>query len=100
MISSSNAAIGPPKKIFLKPDKFPKGAPYHGRTVFCSKGHDIKQYQKYNPHQKGVIPDKRAGANGAAEKFRHRLTDSMCVKCHPMRDLIEYPELRLLYKVP
>ena len=54
----------------------------------------------HNPHQKGVIPDKRAGAKGAGEKFRHRLGDNMCVKCHPMRDrdLSEYPELRLLYK--
>jgi len=49
----------------------------------------------HNPHQKGVIPDKRAGAKGAGEKFRHRLTDNMCVRCHPMRDLSKYPELRL-----
>ena len=40
----------PAEKIFLKPDKFLRGAPYQVRTVFCSKGHDIKQYQKYNPH--------------------------------------------------
>jgi len=49
----------------------------------------------HNPHQKGVIPDKRAGAKGAGEKFRHRLTDNMCVRCHPMRDLSKYPELHL-----
>lgn len=47
----------------------------------------------HNPHQKGVIPDKRVGAKGAGEKFRHRLKDNMCVKCHPMQDLSKYPEL-------
>jgi len=47
----------------------------------------------HNPHQKGVIPDRRVGAIGAGEKFRHRLKDNMCVKCHPMQDLSEYPEL-------
>ena len=54
--------------------------------IICSTCH--------NPHQKGVIPDKRAGAIGAGEKFRHRLTDNMCVRCHPMRDMSKYPELR------
>jgi hypothetical protein len=41
----------------------------------------------HNPHEKGVIPDIRAGAKGAGERFRHRLTnhDSMCIKCHAMR---------------
>jgi len=47
----------------------------------------------HNPHQKGVIPDKRLGARGAGEKFRHRLKDNMCVRCHPMQDLSPYPEL-------
>jgi hypothetical protein len=47
----------------------------------------------HNPHEKGVIPDRRTGAKGAGEKFRHRLTDNMCVRCHPMEDLIKYPEL-------
>jgi hypothetical protein len=39
----------------------------------------------HNPHEKGVIPDRREGASGAGEKKRHRLTDKMCIKCHPMR---------------
>jgi hypothetical protein len=47
----------------------------------------------HNPHEKGVIPDKRLGAKGASEKFRHRIRDNMCVKCHPMQDLSQYPEL-------
>jgi len=42
----------------------------------------------HNPHEKGVIPDKRAGATGAGEKKRWRLVDNMCIKCHPMRELI------------
>ena len=47
----------------------------------------------HNPHEKGVIPDKRVGAKGAGKKFRHRIENNMCVKCHPMQDLSEYPEL-------
>ena len=39
----------------------------------------------HNPHQKGLIPDKRAGAAGAGEIHRHRLSGNMCIKCHPMR---------------
>ena len=41
----------------------------------------------HNPHEKGVIPDVRAGAKGAGEKWRQRLTDTntLCIKCHPMR---------------
>lgn len=41
----------------------------------------------HNPHEKGVIPDVRAGAKGAGEKWRQRLADTntMCIKCHPMR---------------
>jgi hypothetical protein len=41
----------------------------------------------HNPHEKGVIPDIRAGAKGAGEKLRHRLANhnSMCIKCHAMR---------------
>ena len=41
----------------------------------------------HNPHQKGLIPDKRAGAAGAGELHRHRLSGNMCLRCHPMRDL-------------
>lgn len=41
----------------------------------------------HNPHQKGLIPDKRAGAAGAGELHRHRLSGNMCLKCHPMRKL-------------
>lgn len=183
----------PKEKIFLKENKFLRGAPYQNRTDLCFECHDINEYRKYNPHlqldsreqiieakclfchsevpdenranyedvkllanaesiclgchsritenlwhtrhlrkppldilktieelkdkyhiilpldpdgkitcatchnphQKGVIPDKRAGAIGADEKFRHRLTDNMCVRCHPMRDMSKYPELRL-----
>jgi hypothetical protein len=39
----------------------------------------------HNPHQKGLIPDTRAGAKGAGEIHRHRLAGNMCIKCHPMR---------------
>jgi hypothetical protein len=41
----------------------------------------------HNPHEKGVIPDIRAGAKGAGERLRHRLTNhnTMCIKCHAMR---------------
>ncbi len=39
----------------------------------------------HNPHQKGLIPDTRAGAKGAGEKHRQRLTENICLRCHPMR---------------
>ncbi len=39
----------------------------------------------HNPHQKGLIPDQRAGATGAGAAHRHRLAGNMCIKCHPMR---------------
>jgi hypothetical protein len=41
----------------------------------------------HNPHEKGVIPDARAGARGAGEKWRQRFADTntMCIKCHPLR---------------
>jgi hypothetical protein len=39
----------------------------------------------HNPHEKGVIPDKRSGAKGASEARRHRLSGNMCIKCHPMK---------------
>lgn len=41
----------------------------------------------HNPHEKGVIPDVRAGAKGAGKTRRHRLANNnnMCIKCHPMR---------------
>jgi cytochrome c peroxidase len=39
----------------------------------------------HNPHQKGLIPDQRAGATGAGAIHRHRLAGNMCIKCHPMR---------------
>jgi len=39
----------------------------------------------HNPHEKGVIPDVRAGATGAGEDKRQRLEEKMCIKCHPMR---------------
>jgi hypothetical protein len=48
-------------------------------TITCATCH--------NPHEKGVIPDVRAGARGAGETRRRRLGENnhMCVKCHPMR---------------
>jgi predicted CXXCH cytochrome family protein len=41
----------------------------------------------HNPHEKGVIPDVRAGAKGAGEKWRQRLADTntLCIKCHALR---------------
>jgi len=39
----------------------------------------------HNPHQKGLIPDQRAGATGAGAPHRHRLAGNLCIKCHPMR---------------
>jgi len=41
----------------------------------------------HNPHQKGLIPDQRAGARGAGAEHRHRLQDNMCIKCHPMQPI-------------
>jgi hypothetical protein len=48
----------------------------------------------HNPHEKGVIPDIRAGAKGAGAKFRHRLSNNMCVKCHPMQTLDEFSNVQ------
>ncbi len=39
----------------------------------------------HNPHEKGLIPDQRAGAIGAGAPHRHRLAGNLCIKCHPMR---------------
>jgi len=74
--------------IFLKENNLLRGALFANRTSFCFRCHDIYQYQRYNPHEKRVIPNKRAGATGAGEKKRRRLVDNMCIKCHPMRELI------------
>jgi hypothetical protein len=41
----------------------------------------------HNPHQKGVIPDRRLAARGAGQTKRHRLQRDMCIKCHPMREI-------------
>lgn len=41
----------------------------------------------HNPHEKGLIPDQRAGARGAGAERRHRLQDNMCIKCHPMQPI-------------
>jgi len=38
----------------------------------------------HNPHEKGVIPEKRPGAKGAGEVHRQRLPDKICLKCHQM----------------
>jgi hypothetical protein len=41
----------------------------------------------HNPHEKGVIPDVRAGAKGAGEKWRQRIADTntLCIKCHDLK---------------
>lgn len=39
----------------------------------------------HNPHQKGLIPDQRAGAAGAGAAHRQRLAGNLCIKCHPLR---------------
>lgn len=36
----------------------------------------------HNPHEKGVIPDRLPGAQGAGSKFRHRLPGKLCKECH------------------
>jgi hypothetical protein len=39
----------------------------------------------HNPHERGVIPDEKASARGASEKFRLRLpgeTGEICAACH------------------
>ncbi len=39
----------------------------------------------HNPHERGVIPDRKAGAQGASEKYRLRLAGKglqICVACH------------------
>ena len=36
----------------------------------------------HNPHEKGVIPDYRASAKGAGNKYRHRLANILCQSCH------------------
>ena len=41
----------------------------------------------HNPHQKGLIPDQRAGATGAGAAHRHRIQDNLCIKCHPMQSI-------------
>ena len=38
----------------------------------------------HNPHEKGVIPDERAGAKGAGKEHRQRLPGNLCIKCHDM----------------
>jgi hypothetical protein len=41
----------------------------------------------HNPHQKGLIPDQRAGAGGAGAAHRHRIHENLCIKCHPMQSV-------------
>ncbi len=48
---------------------------YDGK-ISCSTCH--------NPHEKGVIPEERAGAKGSREKSRQRLPENMCRECHGM----------------
>jgi cytochrome c peroxidase len=39
----------------------------------------------HNPHEKGVLPDEEASAQGASEKYRLRLAAQnlqICIACH------------------
>jgi hypothetical protein len=51
----------------------------HEGKVTCATCH--------NPHQKGLIPDQRAGARGAGAVHRHRIQENLCIKCHDMQSL-------------
>lgn len=56
----------------------------HGIVLPLNENGGITCATCHNPHQKGVIPDKREGAKGADEKKRHRLSGNICIKCHQM----------------
>ena len=38
----------------------------------------------HNPHEKGVIPDYKAGSKIKGEGHRHRLSGNLCIKCHQL----------------
>jgi hypothetical protein len=59
----------------------------HGILLPLSEDGKITCATCHNPHEKGVIPDRRLAARGASLKKRHRLQHDMCIKCHPMREI-------------
>lgn len=59
----------------------------HGILLPLSQEGNITCATCHNPHEKGVIPDRRLGARGASLTRRHRLQHDMCIKCHPMREI-------------
>ena len=59
----------------------------HGILLPLSEEGKITCATCHNPHEKGVIPDRRLGARGASLTKRHRLQDDMCIKCHPKREI-------------
>jgi cytochrome c peroxidase len=59
----------------------------HGILLPLSAEGNITCATCHNPHEKGVIPDRRLGARGASLTRRHRLQHDMCIKCHPMREI-------------
>ncbi|MFC1880949.1 hypothetical protein ACFL2S_05550 [Thermodesulfobacteriota bacterium] len=59
----------------------------HGILLPLSQEGNITCATCHNPHEKGVIPDRRLGARGASLIRRHRLQHDMCIKCHPMREI-------------
>ena len=60
----------------------------HGILLPLSQEGNITCATCHNPHEKGVIPDRRLGARGASLPRRHRLQHDMCIKCHPMREIL------------
>ena len=59
----------------------------HGILLPLSEEGNITCATCHNPHEKGVIPDRRLAASGAGQSKRHRLRQDMCIKCHPMREI-------------
>jgi hypothetical protein len=59
----------------------------HGILLPLSEEGRITCATCHNPHEKGVIPDRRLAASGASQTKRHRLQHDMCIKCHPMREI-------------
>jgi hypothetical protein len=59
----------------------------HGIFLPLSQEGRITCATCHNPHEKGVIPDRRLAARGAGQKKRQRLQHDMCIKCHPMREI-------------
>ena len=59
----------------------------HGILLPLGEAGNVTCATCHNPHQKGVIPDRRLAARGAGQTRRHRLQQDMCIKCHPMREI-------------